>query len=206
MRTYLGQTRSRHWLWMLNRFGFGEMTVREEVPPRRTPWAFDNGAYKDFTAGKSFQESKYLRALDRMPPGADFVAAPDIVGAGTRSLEFSLSWVNRLKGLPLYLVVQDGMSCTDVAPHIRHFSGLFVGGSLGWKLETAGRWINFAHSCDVKCHVGRVGTGQRVRMMRHLGADSIDSSLPLFSIGNFERFLTGFWDSDEEVLRELRGE
>lgn len=191
---------------MLRQYGFGEMTVREENPPRRHPWAFDNGAYKDFTAGRPFQEAKYLKALDKGVAGADFVAVPDVVGAGTASLEFSLSWVPRLKGLPLYLVVQDGMTCTDVAPHLHHFQGLFVGGSLPWKLETSGSWINFAHACGIKCHVGRVGTGQRVRMMRHLGADSIDSALPLFSIDNFRRFLSGFWDVDKEIMHELLGE
>lgn len=191
---------------MLQQYGFGEMTVREENPPRRTPWAFDNGAYKDFTAGRAFQEAKYLKALDKGVSGADFVAVPDIVGAGVQSLEFSMSWVPRLTGLPLYLVVQDGMTCSDVAPYVGHFKGLFVGGSLPWKLETAGKWINFAHACGLKCHVGRVGTGPRVRMMRQLGADSIDSALPLFSIDNFRRFLTGFWDQDERIMHELLGE
>lgn len=190
---------------MLQRYGFGEMTVREENPPRRHPWAFDNGAYKDWTAGKPFQEGRYLRALGKGVAGADFVAVPDMVGAGVQSLEFSLSWVPRLKGLPLYLVVQDGMTCGDVAPHLHHFRGLFVGGTLPWKLQTSGEWIRFAHENNIKCHVGRVGTGERVRMMRRLGADSIDSALPLFSIDNFRRFLAGFRDVDEEILRELSG-
>lgn len=205
MRTYIGQTRSRNWIWMLRQYGFGEMTVREENPPKRHPWAFDNGAYKDWTAGKEFQRDKYLRALSKGVETADFVAVPDIVEAGEASLAFSLSWIPELRGLPLYLVVQDGMDVGLVAPHLHHFKGLFVGGTLAWKLETSSTWIDFAHANGLKCHVGRVGTGQRVRMMRKLGADSIDSALPLFSIDNFRRFLSGFRDVDEEVLNELSG-
>jgi hypothetical protein len=190
---------------MLTQYGFGEMTVREEVPPRRTPWAFDNGAFKDWKAGKPFQHDKYVRALNKAPHTMDFVAAPDIVEGGLHSLEFSLSWVDRLRGLPLYLVVQDGMTWADVVPHLHHFKGLFVGGTLPWKLETASTWIQGAHSVGLLCHVGRVGTGQRVRLMRKLGADSIDSALPLFSMDNFRKFLAGFRDVDEEVFNEVSG-
>lgn len=190
---------------MLNGYKFGEMTVREENPPRRLPWAFDNGAYKDFTAERPFQEQKYLKALGKGVETADFVAVPDIVTGGLTSLEYSLSWVPRLKGLPLYLVVQDGMEPKDVLPHTQHFRGFFVGGSLPWKLATSKAWIDTAHSLGLKCHVGRVGTGPRVRIMRKLGADSIDSALPLFSIDNFRRFLAGFKDVTDEQLADISG-
>lgn len=64
MNVYIGQTRAAGWIRLLESYGFGEMCVREEVPPRRQPWAFDNGAFKDFSAGKPFNLKKYEAALD----------------------------------------------------------------------------------------------------------------------------------------------
>lgn len=38
------------------------------------------------------------------------------------------------------------------------------------------------------CHVGRVGTAKRVAWARRIGATSIDSSLPLWSVENLRSF------------------
>jgi hypothetical protein len=200
LRVYLGQTRSRAWLKRLESYGFGEMTVREEVPPRRIPFVFDNGAFKDWTAGRVFHEAKYTAALAKLRATGlrpDFLVVPDIVAAGAESLRFSLSWVERLEslGLPLYLVVQDGMGGGDVASVLPDFDGLFVGGSLEWKVRTGASWVDFAHQHGRPCHIGRVGTEARVRWARRIGADSIDSALPLWAEANFQRFMRGFSDS-----------
>lgn len=200
MKAYIGQTRARALVEELAALGFGEMTVREEVPPRRDPWVFDNGAFKDFTAGVPFQTARYEKALDKLSVIAarpDFIVAPDIVAGGLESLRFSETWAERLSwlGLPMYLVVQDGMTEADVAAALDPYAGVFVGGSLPWKLRTAPRWVEFAHLHGRKCHVGRMGTRERVRAARRWGVDSIDSALPLWSRANLERFLQGFKDS-----------
>ena len=183
----------------LESYGFGEMTVREEFPPRRLPWVFDNGAFKDWTAGVPFQTERYEVALDRLAVSEsrpDFIVVPDVVSAGLESLRFSESWVERLSwlGLPMYLVVQDGMSEHDVRAALDPYAGIFVGGSLEWKLRTAPRWVEFAHLYGRRCHIGRMGTRERVRAARRWGADSIDSSLPLWARANLNRFLQGFHD------------
>src|SRR5262245_14379974 len=109
---FVGQTRSRRLIQELSSLGIGECTQRGELPPRRTPWFFDNGAYRDFTAGCSFNEATYRHDLSSLTtlPDPSFLVVPDVVAGGLRSLDFSLSWVPKLIGLaPLYLVVQDGL-------------------------------------------------------------------------------------------------
>lgn len=197
---YVGQARGSKLIAELTELGFGECTVREELPPRRWPWFFDNGAFKDFSASRPFATAKYEAALDKLAADPalkpDFIVAPDIVAAGLESLRFSESWAKRLTwlGLPIYLVVQDGMAEADVSAAVDPYAGLFVGGSLEWKLRTAPRWVELAHLHGRRCHIGRMGTRERVRAARRWGADSIDSSLPLWSRANLERFVAGFSD------------
>jgi len=56
-------------------------------------------------------------------------------------------------------------------------------------------WIAAAKRLELRCHIGRVGTFRRVRWAMRLGADSLDSCLPLYSVkdtarrSNFTRFL-----------------
>lgn len=199
MTIYIGQTRSRRLIEYLTSKGWGEMTVRGELPPRRRPWAYDNGAYKDWTAGRNFNVQAYERDLERLAAmeGArpDFAVAPDVVAGGPKSLDLSLAWAPRIAHLaPLYLAVQDGMSEGDVAAVVGPFAGLFVGGSLEWKVRTGGTWVALAHHLGRRCHIGRVGTERRLRWARRIGADSIDSCLPLWSADNLARFERGFGD------------
>jgi hypothetical protein len=69
------------------------------------------------------------------------------------------------------------------------FAVLFVGGSLPWKLNTGAMWARVAHANGRDCHVGRVGSAKRVRWAVDAGADSIDSSLPLWSAEKTDVFL-----------------
>jgi hypothetical protein len=45
-----------------------------------------------------------------------------------------------------------------------------------------------------------MGTTERVRAARRWGADSIDSSLPLWSTGNLVRFIAGFTTPCEDLF------
>lgn len=198
MKVYIGQTRSRKLIKSLAYFGFGEMTVREEVPPRRRPWAFDNGAYKDWTAKVPFNEVKFLRAVEQARD-ADFVVTPDIVAGGLQSLEFSESWFPRLTGFRRYLALQDGMTPAVVAPLASKYDGLFLGGTLEWKLATLQEWRDVTRLWGKPLHVGRVGTKRRAQLCRRVGVDSIDSCLPLWSTGNLVDFLEGVYGDLDEV-------
>lgn len=188
---YVGQTRAKKLIDALSVMRFGEITQPYEFPPRRLPWALDNGAFAAHKAGKPFDEAAFRTVLDRITTAPDFVVCPDIVGGGLNSLALSLAWEERLRhtGYPLALVVQDGMTAADVRPVIERFALLFVGGSLSWKLKTGAMWCRVAKEYGKPCHIGRVGTAKRVAWARRIGAASIDSCLPLWSRDNLDRFV-----------------
>lgn len=196
MRVYVGQTRSAKLIARLVALGFGECVSRGELPPRRHPWFLDNGAFGDWRSGRTFDGEAYRQDLEeaaalRVPP--DFIVCPDIVAGGLDSLAFSLGWRDELgsalPGRRVYLVVQDGMEASHVRSVSDRFDGLFVGGSLPWKVATGGAWVRTAHELGMPCHIGRVGTARRVRWAQRIGADSIDSCLPLWSAGHLEKFV-----------------
>lgn len=166
----------------------GRTFRRGRLAARLRPWVYDNGAYSDFTAGKEFdweafwQDVARIRQLDAMDLPQWFVA-PDIVGGGDQSLERSLSVVDSNPDLPWLLAVQDGMTPTRVAASLERdaIRGLFVGGSVEWKLRTGASSVAMAHGVGKICHIGRVGSYKRVSWAKWAGADSIDSCLPLWS-------------------------
>ncbi len=211
MIAYIGQTRARDLIDELNRLGFGEMTNRGEAPPRRSPFALDNGAFKDWTAKAPFNGLAFMRDLHEVQErglSPDFVALPDVVAGGLDSLRFSLDWLPRVRRVlpaPLYLVVQDGQTEADIEPHLGALAGLFVGGSLPWKIQTGAAWVHFAHARGLRCHIGRVGTPRRVAWARRIGADSIDSCLPLWSRDNLRSFVEAFFGTSRQRAFDMGG-
>lgn len=205
MKVYVGQTRSGNLIEELKSYGFGECVSRGELPPRRTPWLLDNGAFGDWKAGRPFDGEAFQRDIEKLRRSGtaqlpDFIVCPDIVAGGLGSLAFSLTWHQHLFRIaPLYLAVQDGMQEDDVLPHAERFAGLFVGGTLPWKIRSARRWVSFAHRHGLMAHVGRVGTERRAAWARRIGADSIDSCLPLWSRENLESFLRGLGPRHPEL-------
>jgi len=200
----------------IKREGWGVVLVpelRRKFCPYTFPLYFvDNGAFTCWRRGEKFNADLFLKTLEEVsnylnPP--QFVVVPDLVAKGLRSLEFSLGWLERLKReFPEFnyaLAVQDGMSLEDVEPYIREFAYLFVGGTLKWKTATGREWIKLAHKHGRKCHIGRVGTARRVRWARRIGADSIDSALPLFSFAKWKRFKRALGETlhPELLFREV---
>lgn len=183
------------------------MTQPQEYPPRRTPWALDNGAFADWKNRRPFNASRFWRvavAASQHETAPEFVVVPDIVAGGLDSLSLSLAWSPLLEplGLPLAIVVQDGMTESDVLPHLGAFKWLFVGGSLSWKMDTGECWVKFCRRHGVRCHIGRVGTRKRLRWAVRIGVDSIDSCLPLWSAGNLESFELGLDEPQIELFTD----
>lgn len=216
MRVYVGQTRSRALIAELTSLGFGEIVQRHEMVPRRLPYALDNGAFGDWRAERpfdalAFQEAAHHAAyLDYgLGEAPDFIVTPDRVAGGLESLRFSLTFVEWLydliPGVPIYLVTQDGMTESDVEPHLAPFGGIFVGGSLAWKVATGEGWVRFAHAHGLNCHIGRVGTARRVAWALRIGADSIDSCLPLWSRGNLDTFCRALEARQGDLFSSLEG-
>jgi hypothetical protein len=208
VRVYVGQTRAKELIDRLTSWGIGECTARGELPPRRRPWFYDNGAFGDWTAGRPFNAARFMGDVRRIREeqlAPDFMVVPDRVAAGWASLTESVSWLPVVEGVaPLYLAVQDGMTPEGFdqdAEILERFQGIFVGGSLPWKLQTGFSWVSFAHERGLPLHVGRVGTPDRVEWAKEIGADSIDSCLPLWSEDNLQRFMVAVERDDTKQGR-----
>lgn len=147
------------------------------------PFALDNGAWTAFQRDEPFDVSAFERAFELFGERADWVVIPDIVAGGLASLDFSLSWIDRLNGCKrLLLAVQDGMTTEVIRPLLSDRVGIFVGGSTDWKLATAIEWGQLAHEVGCYMHVGRVNTVRRIRLCAAAGADSFDgTSATMFS-------------------------
>lgn len=161
---------------------------RTIAPYKYEPWAFDNGAFADFTNGREFNGDAYLRRLevaDRIGVPL-FAVVPDKVAGGLESLERSLQWRERLPSDWMrYLVVQDGMKISDVSAVIHLFDGLFLGGSSRFK-GTAVHWSQLAHENAKPFHYGRAGTLRKIQHALRSGCDSFDSNFPLWSMDRFK--------------------
>lgn len=142
------------------------------------PYAIDNGAWTAHQQGKPFNEAAFLKVVDKLGAGADWIAVPDIVAGGLKSLEFSMSWLPRLKGVckMLLLPVQDGMETRHVGPILGPGLGVFVGGTTDWKLATMHAWCRVALGMDAWCHVARVNSARRIRLCQDYRAKSFDGT------------------------------
>lgn len=141
-------------------------------------WCYDNGAWVAHTTGQPFDEAAFLKGYDKVGRGADFAVLPDIVAGGMRSLDYSLTWRERLGEplCPLLLAVQDGMDVADVEGLVGKHLGIFVGGSTEWKEATLPQWGRLARATGAHLHVGRVNTARRIKLCAMAGADSIDGT------------------------------
>lgn len=210
MKIMLGETRDRKNLAIIQREGWSRIFLKCKPSPFPFErWAFDNGAFGAWLRGSSFPESEFLRRLDAsltVTSDPYLAVVPDIVAGGARSLDFSLSWLERLpRDWPWYLAIQDGMTIEQVGDVIHMFSGAFLGGSDRFK-ATAYRWRILAHSCGKKFHYGRAGTRRKLLSAWRVGSDSCDSSFPLWSrerMGEFVGFWQGIRDQGELSFSEV---
>jgi hypothetical protein len=203
----VGDTRSHDMIEALKERRWGRMfsTVRP-TPYEGEPWAFDNGAYLYWKRGEPFNEVEFLERLaeaSRLTSRPYLAVVPDIVACGCSSLQFSLGWIKRLRlygeqsprpshpawpsRWPWYLAVQDGMTIHDVEPHLEHFDGIFLGGTDQFKTR-AWTWCRFAHDHGKRFHYGRAGTLPKMKSAVRMGADSLDSSFPLWDRDRFRIF------------------
>ena len=79
------------------------------------PFALDNGAWSYHARGLRvgcripFDESAFMRAVEKSAGIEDWIVVPDIVEGGTESLEYSKTWIPKLSGKTLLIAVQDGV-------------------------------------------------------------------------------------------------
>lgn len=138
----------------------------------------DYGAWSAFQQDRAFDTDAFLRAVDLVGEHADWIVLPDIVLGGQRSLDLSLSWLDKLKGIPtrLLIAVQNGMQPDDVRRYLNPMVGLFVGGDTAWKESTCETWGSLARRRNCYLHVGRVNSQRRIGICAAAGADSFDGT------------------------------
>ena len=165
----------------MKRLGLGIMLSSEATKSYSDfSCALDNGAFESWRRGYPWSESRFMTMLEKSWSAGlslDFIVLPDIVMGGRKSLDRSTMWIDRLIPGRLALAVQNG-----IEPHhidvsvIRQIAYIFVGGSLEWKWQTAKQWVEFAHGNNLRCHIGRCGTLDKLRYANSIGADSVDST------------------------------
>lgn len=138
----------------------------------------DNGVF-----GKGYPgEEAWWAWLSALPAAnCAFAVAPDVVADATATLEASMPWLERIRGLgmPAAFVAQDGAE--DVGVPWDHFDVLFIGGSTDWKLGGAARdLVAEAKKRGKGVHMGRVNSAQRLRYAAAIGCDSADGTYIAF--------------------------
>lgn len=182
MKIYIGNAGKLEYLDLIRQNGYGVCLIANQwrYPKPDISWFLDNGAFHAYNQGKPFDSDKFVGTLEKLElcnSSPDFIVVPDIVAGGLKSLEFSREWIHSIPaGHPVYLAVQDGMIFDDILHDLDLYDGVFVGGTLDWKLSTMEEWATIAHDCGLKCHVGRIGTYRRLIMADNAGVDSVDSS------------------------------
>jgi hypothetical protein len=181
MIAYASRTGTRKNLAFLRSSGWRIMiSAKGVLRTEGFPYALDNGAWNAYANGTPFDSDAFLRALDELGECADFIVLPDIVAGGRRSLDFSLSWLDRVRvfGRLMLLPVQDGMSVQMVDTAIAEGMGIFVGGTTEFKEKSLPDWGSFANMFGIYIHCGRVNSRRRLKLCKQAGVDSFDGSGP----------------------------
>jgi len=181
------------------RLGVGLLIVDHWRDPSQYPYfAIDNGCYSAYARGKAWDPAPFMHNLHKarkLGLKPDFAVLPDIVAGGRASAEKSMAWLGVLRQeypeVPFYMAVQDGMTPDDLPEGI---SGIFVGGSTAWKLETMREWAKTGHARNMPVHVGRIGAPDKMVLAHLAGIDSIDSTTWVQRNGALEHHIKEYRD------------
>lgn len=183
MVAYASRTGTRRNLDALRHAGWRLMvSARGALRTEGFRYALDNGAWTSFQRGEPFDEIAFERAVALLGAGADWIVLPDIVMGGVESLEFSRTWLARLRNrrslssAKFMLAVQNGSTPGHIRDLIDPRVGIFVGGDTDWKLATMAEWARLARAQGALCHVGRVNSARRIRLCAAAGVHSFDGS------------------------------
>jgi hypothetical protein len=179
MRAYASRTGTRRNLEAMSNAGW--RLILSPAGVLRTEgfgYSLDNGAWSCFQQNKPFDDRAFMRAVEKVGEAADWIVLPDIVLGGMRSLDLSLAWLERLRGLPtpVLIAVQNEMHPDDVRSLLSPNVGIFIGGDTAWKEATAVEWGRVARKRNCYLHVGRVNSARRIAICAAAGADSYDGS------------------------------
>lgn len=214
MKIFTGDSSGRKTLKVLKENNIGRFFIRgPRVLYEGEEWGFDNGAFGWWKKGKPFDEKKFMERLEKchskLPYPPYLAVLPDIVAGGDTSWDFSMKWLNAGKlpaEWPWYLAVQDGMDTASVINVIDRVAGIFLGGSDDYK-KTALFWRKITGQFNKPFHYARAGTLSKIAHASLVGADSLDSSFPLWThqrLSSFVQMLSQqlLWVPDHYILLE----
>jgi len=200
MRLYTS-TGTRKTIAQCNSLNIGLLMVDVWRNPDNWPFfAVDNGCFAAYHRGEDWNPASFMNILSRCKKEGrcpNFIVIPD-KPLDSDSLSFSLHWLPVLNAMfptfPKYLAVQDGMSPKHVRDSVdlSKIKGIFIGGSMDWKLDSMKDWVTFAHEEGLECHVGRIGPIRRMMICELAGADSIDSTTWVQNKGGIDRYVVGY--------------
>jgi hypothetical protein len=143
------------------------------------PWAADNDCFQ------GLDEQTYRAMLGAIYglSGCKFVVAPDVVADWKATRARYEEWADELSACwqPIAYVLQDGQPRDEIP--WRTIDAVFVGGSSEFKCsDQAHDLVYEARRQGLWTHMGRVNTGQRMRLAKSWGCDSIDgNSVSMFT-------------------------
>jgi hypothetical protein len=183
---------------MIQALGWGRMWIargRNIYVYPGEPWGFDNGAFRDWVAGTPFNAEAYRESLRRavaQPHPPTLAVVPDVPGNGPATLRMAETWWPELQQtashFPWFIAVQDGMEPGDLEPWADRIAGVFLGGTNEYKAR-ANDWAAWCKTKGLRFHYGRAGTMEKVAHAMEVGADSIDSALPMWTEGRWRAFV-----------------
>jgi hypothetical protein len=202
MKIYLGFTGNKNVAEFMRKYdcGWGFNPTNYSMNFKES-FFLDNGCFTAYKTGRAWDEVAFYDYLRKFVPyKPDFTVIPDIVAGGMDSWDYSLKHLNRIPR-PRYIAVQDGMFSNTVHKYLiengNTFDGIFVGGTVLWKMQTAKMWTDTAHLHKLKCHVGRIGTFQGYTLCDQWDVDSVDGTNP--SRNNNERPLK-MWAEQQRLF------
>jgi len=144
------------------------------------PYIIDNGAFSAHTNGHewdSVELESMLEWSDNRDTDPDFVIVPDKLGDAEKTFERSSEWVDKIP-FTTFQPIQDGMGIMETIAFAKDTgsSGIFIGGSMGWKRRNAKEIIEKAHKNGLKAHIGRPGGVRGILAAEGWGADSVDTA------------------------------
>jgi hypothetical protein len=172
--------------------GWGRMWIardRNIYTAPGEPWGLDNGAFRDWKDGKPFDGDLYRRVLDKavaQPEPPMLAVIPDAPGNRDDTLRMADAWLPELPPFPWYMAVQDGMTPRDVEGY--PLAGIFLGGTDKYK-ASAPMWRTWTDARGLPFHYGRCGTAGKIEHAIELGADSLDSALPMWTRQRWDWFV-----------------
>lgn len=195
----VGCTRSHAIVARLRELGWGRMFVGKPTPYEVEPWGLDNGAFAAWKTGKAFDPARFAeKAHEWATLRPMFGVLPDVVGGGASSLSLSLEWLPRMPpSVPWYLAVQDGIEPRHVEG-VTGIAGIFVGGTDAYK-GSVFQWAPWAHARQLRCHYARVASPMLVRRAYDAGADSCDSTQPLWSRNEWAKFERAVFQTERQA-------